>query len=202
MRERATGKMPKPKERAKLGPVSLNRIAASLALLAAVGLSAPGAGAADPAQGPGQGHTATLPASSEDLTTYLPGAAELEGKVIAPCCMTQTIDIHGSPVSTELRREIRTRLRAGETPQAIEQSFIDRYGEKIIAVPKGSRLGTTGLFLMLGMATAGVGAFSLLRRWQRRSAPRSNDEAATKPQPGREVPDERLDAELSRLDRD
>lgn len=190
--------MPKRKGRAKLDPVSLNRIAASLALLTAFGLSAPGAGAADPAQG----HAATLPTSSEDLTTYVPGAAELEGKVIAPCCMTQTIDIHGSPVSTELRREIRARLRAGETPQTIERSFIDRYGEKIIAVPKGSRLGTTGLFLMLGMATAGVGAFSLLRRWQRRSGPRSREEAAAKSAPSREVPDERLDAELSRLDRD
>jgi cytochrome c-type biogenesis protein CcmH len=135
--------------------------------------------------------------------TYVKGAAELEGKIIAPCCWTQTIDIHGSPISTELRQEIRHRLTAGESADAIERSLVERFGPKILAVPVGSQLGSAGGFLFLAMGGAGVGAFVLLRRWQRRSKP--TESAPTKPAqlaPTDAALDARIDAELRSLDRD
>lgn len=135
--------------------------------------------------------------------TYVKGAAELEGKIIAPCCWTQTIDIHGSPVSTELRQEIRQRLTAGESAEAIEHSLVERYGPKILAIPVGSQLGSAGSFLGVAMGAAGVGAVVLLRRWQRRSKPteRKADKAeAAKPSDA--ALDARIDAELASLDRD
>ncbi|HTU57430.1 MAG TPA: cytochrome c-type biogenesis protein CcmH, partial [Polyangiales bacterium] len=64
-------------------------------------------------------------------------ARELEGRLIAPCCWTQTLDIHDSPIADQLRTEIATRLRAGEPAAKIEDDLAARYGEKIRAVPRG-----------------------------------------------------------------
>lgn len=144
-----------------------------------------------------------------DLAEHVPGAETLEGRIIAPCCWTQTIDIHGSPASTELRREIRARLKAGESVAAIEQSLVQRYkgacAERkqpetcILATTEGSGLGKTGVLLAMAMGAAGVGAVALLRRWQRRGA--SDPEQKNKDNPERpDALDERLDAELSRLE--
>lgn len=134
-----------------------------------------------------------------DLTEHVPGAAALEGKIIAPCCWNQTIDIHGSPAASALRSEIRSRLKAGESAEAIERSIVERYGPKILAVQAGSQLGTTGLLLALGMGAAGIGAVAMLRRWQRRSSERDSG-ASSKPATARSDLDDRLDAELSRLE--
>ena len=133
---------------------------------------------------------------------HVPGAAALEGKIIAPCCWNQTIDIHGSEVSTQLRVEIRNRLKAGETPDAIEASLIQRYGQKVIAVPEGSRLGTTGVLLAIVMGAAGVFAFSLLRRWRDRVAPPPPKREGEEPAATTPALDSRLDAELAALDRE
>lgn len=154
---------------------------------------------------------AALPAAADEaeppapthFDTYVKGAAELEGKIIAPCCWTQTIDIHGSPVSTELRQEIRTRLTAGESAESIEKSLVARYGPKVLAVPAGSRLGSAGGLLIAAMGAAGAGAVVLLRRWQRRSKPvESAPVKAGTPRPADAALDARIDAELASLDRD
>ncbi len=133
---------------------------------------------------------------------HVPGAAALEGKIIAPCCWNQTIDIHGSEISTQLRVEIRKRLTAGETPEAIEASLVQRYGQKVIAVPQGSRLGATGVLLAIAMGAAGVFAFSLLRRWRDRVAPPPPKREGEEPASATPGLDSRLDAELAALDRE
>lgn len=170
--------------------VRAHRLLAPLFLAAA--LASPGGASAEP-------HAHGDAENQGNLGDYVPGAAELDGRIIAPCCWNQTIDIHGSEVSSGLRREIRERLRAGETPANIEAALVERYGKKILAVPQGSRLGSTGVLLGGLFASAGLGAVFLLRRWQQRSASRAKAEGA----PGserRDALDERLDAELSRLD--
>jgi cytochrome c-type biogenesis protein CcmH len=161
-------------------------------LVAAVLLAMPALAADD--------HGAPAAHTQLDLSEHVPGAADLEGKIIAPCCWNQTIDIHGSPASAELRREIRSRLKAGEAPAAIEQSIVDRYGPKILAVPSGSRLGKTGVLLAITMGAAGVGALMMLRRWQRRSETPSDAKKESGTAPVRDGLDDRLDAELSRLE--
>jgi cytochrome c-type biogenesis protein CcmH len=139
---------------------------------------------------------------------FVPGAAELEGRIIAPCCWTQTIDIHGSEISTALRLEIRSRLEKGESAAAIERSIVERYGERVLAVPPGSRLGSAGVLLILGMVGAGVFAFTRLRRWQQRGQDHAGADAKAKAQPSAAqgandaALDARIDAELARLDGD
>lgn len=104
-----------------------------------------------------------------ELQGYVPGAAALEGRIMAPCCWVQTIDIHGSEIASELRVEIRKRLRAGETADAIQASLVERYGPRILAVPPGSPLKSVATLLALGLVGAGAGALMMLKRWRGRT---------------------------------
>jgi cytochrome c-type biogenesis protein CcmH len=139
---------------------------------------------------------------AEELQGYVPGASALEGRIMAPCCWTQTIDIHGSEIANDLRREIRKRLRAGETADAIQASLVERYGERILAVPPGSPLKSFATFLALGMVGAGAGSLVMLKRWRRRSGgtPAPAGPGGAAPKAGDDALDARLDAELRALD--
>jgi len=159
---------------------------------------------ADAPPAPGAHH---VPAASDEagrFDDYVPGANRLEGRIRAPCCWNQTIDIHGSEVAQALRREIRTRLRAGETPDTIEASIVARYGDRVLAVPPGSPLKKVAIALALLLAGAGFFAGRLVMRW-RRGALRlpaesaASSQAAGKDAASRDALDERLEAELRAL---
>jgi cytochrome c-type biogenesis protein CcmH len=139
--------------------------------------------------------------AGEDLQVYVEGASRLEGRILAPCCWNQTIDIHGSEPATELRREIRKRLKAGESAEAIEASFVKRYGTKILAVPDSSPLGSLATLLSLAFGGAGVAGYFMLRRWSRAGkltdAKKAEKSAAAPAKP--DALDERLDRELSEI---
>lgn len=131
------------------------------------------------------------------LTERIAGAERLEGRLLAPCCWNQTLDTHGSEIAYALRREIRTRLKAGETPEQVEADLIERYGSRLRAVPDRVPLAGAALFGWAGMGLAGVGLAVLLVRWRRA---RSLSAPAAPAAAGRDALDERLDAELRRLD--
>jgi cytochrome c-type biogenesis protein CcmH len=141
--------------------------------------------------------------AGEDLQEYVPGAARLEGRIIAPCCWNQTIDIHGSEPAYELRREIRRRLKAGESADAIEASLVQRFGPKILAVPDSSPLSGLATVLSIGFGAAGVAGYFMLKRWSRAgkkpepAAPEAEKGAPAEPK--RDALDERLDRELSEI---
>jgi cytochrome c-type biogenesis protein CcmH len=140
---------------------------------------------------------------AQDLQEYVEGAKRLEGRIIAPCCWNQTIDIHGSEPSYALRREIRTRLKAGESSDAIEQSLIQRYGQKILAVQDKSPVVSVANTLGLAFLGAGLGAYFMLKRWSRAGADAAKKRASGKDagsgsaEPKRDALDERLDQELA-----
>jgi cytochrome c-type biogenesis protein CcmH len=148
------------------------------------------------AQEHGQGEVVAAAADPQVEAT----ARALEGRIKAPCCWNQTLDIHGSPVSQELKAEIRTRLSRGETSAEIEASFVDRYGERILAVPPDSPLGNFALFALLLAVVAGGGVFFLGRKWKGRSSDdASGDDDGGDGGGGDDDVDEydaRLDAEL------
>lgn len=62
------------------------------------------------------------------------GARALEGRLIAPCCWTQTLDVHESEPASALRSEIAARLRQGQSSASIEADLAARYGARIHAV--------------------------------------------------------------------
>lgn len=144
-------------------------------------------------------HGQLVGAPSEELQGYIPGADRLEGRIRAPCCWNQTLDIHGSEVSNALRREIRHRLRAGEGAESIEADLVSRYGQRVLAVPPQSPLKSLAVVLSASMGLAGIGAVVMLIRWRRRSAratalPESTAKGPVSPE--RDALDKRLDHEL------
>jgi cytochrome c-type biogenesis protein CcmH len=138
-----------------------------------------------------------------DVGEKVPGAERLEGRLLAPCCWAQTLDIHGSEIANSLRKEIRARLKAGETADAIEASLIARYGEKIRAVPDKVPLDEMGGLGWLGVASAAGLIGMVLWRWRQRGqlsetdAFKGSNRASAKEAV---ASDERLDSELKRLD--
>jgi cytochrome c-type biogenesis protein CcmH len=131
---------------------------------------------------------------------HVPGAHELEGRLIAPCCWTQTLDIHDSPIADELRSEIRRRLSAGELAGVIEDDLAVRYGEKIRAVPRGSDPRTAiPSILAFGMLATALMLVWAGFRWVKRNAEPAADSVALTSGPGDSTDskyDDQLDAEL------
>ncbi|WP_437786388.1 cytochrome c-type biogenesis protein CcmH [Sorangium sp. So ce1097] len=139
------------------------------------------------------------PAAELVDSTPAPGERALAARLLAPCCWDQTLDVHESEVARDLRREIRARLRRGEAADAIERDLVARHGERLRAAPSSDVLGKVALGMILGIAVAFLGVFSLLRSW-RRSAPQPAPPSTAVATPPRDAYDERLDAEL--LERD
>ncbi|MFO0644554.1 MAG: cytochrome c-type biogenesis protein CcmH [Polyangiaceae bacterium] len=127
-------------------------------------------------------------------------AKYVEGRLLAPCCYQQTLDIHESELATELRVEIGGRVARGESAQAIEEDMVSRYGERVRAVPKGSEpRGVVTLVGTLLVVTTLVVLLFLVRRWSRRGATVHPGRRVAPPERN-DTLDERLDAELRALD--
>jgi cytochrome c-type biogenesis protein CcmH/NrfF len=50
----------------------------------------------------------------------------------------QTLDVHESELADKLRHEIHLRMDGGEAATSIEEDLVQRFGEKIRAVPAGA----------------------------------------------------------------
>ncbi len=62
-------------------------------------------------------------------------ARELETRLIAPCCFSQQVSLHQSEAATEVRRDIRRRLSAGESREQILDAYVAQYGKRILVEP-------------------------------------------------------------------
>jgi cytochrome c-type biogenesis protein CcmH len=144
-------------------------------------------------------HAAPVSSGSDDLRSFVPGAAALEGKILAPCCWNQTVDIHGSEISNQIRHEIRSRLRAGESPDTITASFVSRYGTKILAMREDSSLPSIALTVLIVIGSAGVAGVFMLKRWRAASAS-GKPSKSKRDEASNDRLDARLDAELRALD--
>ncbi len=141
-----------------------------------------------------------------DVGEKVPGAERLEGRLLAPCCFAQTLDIHGSEIASTLRHEIRSRLKAGETADVIEASLVARYGEKMRAVPDRVPLDKMGGIGWFGVALAAGFIGLVLWRWRQRGVAQAADLTGPGETPkksgseGSEASDDQLESELHRLD--
>ncbi len=138
--------------------------------------------------------SAETPSSPDALP---PGEVALEGRLLAPCCWTQTLDVHESELAADLRAEIHTRLIRGERSDSVEDDLVSRYGERLRAVPKGSdSRKAVPLMVAIGMTLSSAALFGMLRRWRRNGRIAEESSAPTT----RDAYDERLDDELRVLD--
>lgn len=139
---------------------------------------------------------ASAPASAEPR---IPGELAIESKLMAPCCWVQTLDAHESPVASELRLEIRTKLTQGIPAAEIEADLVARYGERLWAIPPGHdpRMPIMNIgFGSMGLALAGL--CLLAWRWSRRNPSSVEPDRASEAQ--RDAFDSQLDAELHRME--
>jgi len=191
------------------------RVVAGLGLSIATALLAPAPLLAQAAAvAPAASSPAVAPENDfgDDIQGNVPGASAIEGRLMAPCCWTQTIDIHDSEIALSMRHEIRRRLRNGESADAIQASFVERYGPKIMAVQENSQLKNVFIGLSVAMGGAGVAAALMLGRWRKQSTPapkpksdsngKADDAGKDQQDPPRDQWDDKLDEELKELDRD
>jgi len=61
---------------------------------------------------------------------------EIEKMLMAPCCWASTIDVHPSQISEEMKTEIAQFLKEGKTKDEILKYYVNKYGERILAVPQ------------------------------------------------------------------
>jgi cytochrome c-type biogenesis protein CcmH len=94
-------------------------------------------------------------------------ALELEDRLVAPCCWRDPLRDHHSEIADQLRAELRARLEAGETAKAIEADLVQRYGERIRALPPDSD--PRWLIVAASAALAAAGVFALWRMLRRPS---------------------------------
>lgn len=100
-------------------------------------------------------------------------AADLLGRLRAPCCWKQTLDVHASPLADELREEIKRRVGAGESVAAIEADLVVRYTDRIRAVPNAGFLTPLGMF---GMMAGVFGLIATIAVGIRLTRKKANDE--------------------------
>lgn len=122
-----------------------------------------------------------------------PGERALIGRLVAPCCWQQTLDVHSGPVADALRAEVRTRLWAGETAREIEADFVARYGSRVRGVPDGNAVAGVSLGLIVSSFFAAVGVFILMFRWRRAA---HSSTLPAKSATSRDAYDDRIDDEL------
>ena len=76
-----------------------------------------------------------LPPLSHDKIALI---RKIEGRIMAPCCYTQTIRDHDSEVAEEMREEVTSMVASGKSEQDIITYYRTKYGETILVVPDGA----------------------------------------------------------------
>lgn len=135
------------------------------------------------------------PCAAADLESE---AKRIEGKLMAPCCMTNTVAVHESGVSYQMRHEIREMLAAGRSEAEILDHYVAEHGPQILAIPEARGFSLAAyLFPLAFLVLAGAALAFALRRW--RASDREVARRETPPAP--EGPyAERLKRELERFD--
>lgn len=85
-----------------------------------------------------------------------------------PVCQGLSVKDSDSPTARDIRADIRRRLEAGETPDAVRAAYVARYGRWILLRPSGS--GFEALVWAVPAGVAGAGAVALAAgfwRWRR-----------------------------------
>lgn len=94
-----------------------------------------------------------------------------------PVCQGLSVADSHSPTAEAMREDIRRRVDAGESAEAVKAYYVSRYGEWVLLRPDASGVG--GLVWILpiaGLLLAAGGLGLAFRRWRRQPAVAATDE--------------------------
>lgn len=96
---------------------------------------------------------------------------KIEGRLMAPCCYTQTIFDHQSEVAAQMRDQVTAMVASGKSETDIINYYRKAYGETILVVPDGVSGGLlTCIPLLLFVASTGLLFFAIRRSGINREA--------------------------------
>ena len=91
-------------------------------------------------------------------------------RLMAPCCYTQTIDVHSSEIAETMQQEVIQMVKSGINEVGIFAHYNAIYGEQILAVPDGM-LGKLAFAIPVTSATAAAAFLTaVLMKFHRRRA--------------------------------
>lgn len=108
------------------------------------------------------------PAAAENLTPEQQKlAAGIDGKLIAPCCWTQTVALHESQKAEEIKMQVRLQIAQGKGESEIIDGFVTQYGEQILASPRASGFNWLAYLIPFAVLVVGSGGIAVLvGRWR------------------------------------
>lgn len=62
----------------------------------------------------------------------------LEEKLVAPCCWSESVAVHRSEIAAEMRAGIARMVAEGKTDREILNYYVGQYGKRILMEPEGS----------------------------------------------------------------
>jgi cytochrome c-type biogenesis protein CcmH len=94
-----------------------------------------------------------------------------------PVCQGLSVADSHSPTAEAMREDIRRRVDAGESAEAIKAYYVSRYGEWVLLRPEASGVGVLVWVLPVGALLLAAGGLALaFRRWRRHPTMTATDE--------------------------
>lgn len=114
---------------------------------------------------------AALPTAAQEATQPITfdQVNVIARKLYCPVCPSETLDACQTQACAQWRDEIRDQLAAGETEQQIIDSFVRRYGDRVLGAPQDPTLRLLSLIAPIAAAVLAlvIGVFTFLR-WRGR----------------------------------
>ena len=89
-------------------------------------------------------------------------------RLMAPCCWSQTLEFHTSLEADQARTVLADLLRAGKSDREILDTFIGRYGERILSEPEGTKWMVLTAVPIVALLLGGVFVGLFVHRHHRR----------------------------------
>lgn len=103
---------------------------------------------------------------------------EVASSLRCPVCQNNSVEESPSLLAQDMKREIRQRLAAGESPDDVRRYFISRYGEWVLTKPRAAGVNlSVWLLPIVALFGGAVVVLSAVRRWVRQG------DAARRPSP-------------------
>jgi cytochrome c-type biogenesis protein CcmH len=106
---------------------------------------------------------------------------QIEERLLAPCCYSETVALHISEAATEMRTEIADFVAEGRTEAEILEHYKQKYGTRVLAEPDGAKGRWLNAIPVLASVTSAVLLGLLIYRAAQRGRKRRAALAAAGP---------------------